>query len=322
MEKNNLKKSLVIGLVIIISGAATLPSIEGTDQKLKINTTQNHTGKTYYVDDDAPPEWYNETNFYTIYQAQIKAINGDKIFIYSGTYHKVIIEKEIILEGENSTATFIPESCYILADHVTLKNCTLDALFIEGNYVEITRNNINGDIDVGGSDAVITHNQCNSEIELYGDNNIVSYNNIFTDEQALIVYSNNNLISHNHFKGKLFKTRLGIQIGFYIENNIIQYNEFKNCHSGIIDPNGRTNNISYNNFIFTRKPIKYRVQFNRFYENFSEFLLDVNTYHHNYYNIPYPIPKLVFGTIRIGYTIIRFPFALLDKNPATEPNEI
>jgi parallel beta-helix repeat protein len=65
-------------------------------------------GYIVYVDDDAPPGWYDETHVRTIQEGIDVASDGDTVFVYPGTYYGlIIINKTLKLTGEEKTMTII-----------------------------------------------------------------------------------------------------------------------------------------------------------------------------------------------------------------------
>ena len=68
---------------------------------------------TIYVDDDRPPEWYDETHVRTVQEGVWNASSGDTVFIYNGTYNEsnVLIDKNVDLVGESrDNVTVVGES--------------------------------------------------------------------------------------------------------------------------------------------------------------------------------------------------------------------
>jgi len=60
------------------------------------------TGITIYVDDDADPSWYNETQVKTITEGITNVTVGGMVYVYNGTYYeKVVINKQLDLIGES-----------------------------------------------------------------------------------------------------------------------------------------------------------------------------------------------------------------------------
>ena len=91
MKNKIIISTLIIGLLLTTSIATVsaydklvsfkgLKSIESSDVDADI-----------YVDDDAPSEWYNETNKKTIQEGVSNASSGNTVFVYSGLYQENLI---------------------------------------------------------------------------------------------------------------------------------------------------------------------------------------------------------------------------------------
>ena len=66
------------------------------------------TGKTIYVDDDADPSWYNETQVKTIQEGVNNATTGDTVYVYNGTYYELVtVYKQLDLIGDSRENTII-----------------------------------------------------------------------------------------------------------------------------------------------------------------------------------------------------------------------
>jgi hypothetical protein len=66
---------------------------------------------------------YVPTDYPTIQQAVDNATAGDTIFAYNGTYYEnVVVNNSVILEGEDSTNTFVVGGFYVTANGTTIKN--------------------------------------------------------------------------------------------------------------------------------------------------------------------------------------------------------
>jgi hypothetical protein len=65
---------------------------------------------TIYVDDDAPPEWYDSTHVRTIQEAIDVANSGDTVFVYNGVYKpssNIHVYKELTIIGETKEGVII-----------------------------------------------------------------------------------------------------------------------------------------------------------------------------------------------------------------------
>jgi len=93
--KNNKKVILICTLLITSIFIITSSSVVADENII-------------YVDDDASPEWYDETHVRTIQEGIDIASDGDTIFVYSGTYYGlIIINKTLRLTGEEKSSTII-----------------------------------------------------------------------------------------------------------------------------------------------------------------------------------------------------------------------
>ena len=73
-----------------------------------------------YVDDDADSNWYDDTHVKTISEGVNAAVNGDKIFVVSGTYEEdyIQIKKPIKLIEQDKETTII-KSHIIIGDYIS-----------------------------------------------------------------------------------------------------------------------------------------------------------------------------------------------------------
>ena len=76
--------------------------------------------QTIYVDDDAPPDWYDETHVRTIQEGIDAGSDGDTIFIHNGIYQpstNIHVYKEVTIIGESKEG--------VIVEHLDLKNYRL-----------------------------------------------------------------------------------------------------------------------------------------------------------------------------------------------------
>lgn len=98
--ERKMKKSI---LVIIVSMLLI------TIIPFSVSTTQLFEN-TIYVDDDAPPDWYDETHVRTIQEGIDVASDGDTIFIYNGIYQpstNIHVYKEVTIIGETKEGVIV-----------------------------------------------------------------------------------------------------------------------------------------------------------------------------------------------------------------------
>jgi parallel beta-helix repeat protein len=85
----------------------------------------------FYVDDDAPSDWYDATHVKTIQEGINKATIGDTVFVYNGKYFEnIVLDKSINLIGENKNITIIDgdnKGCTITltSENAIIKNFTI-----------------------------------------------------------------------------------------------------------------------------------------------------------------------------------------------------
>jgi PKD repeat protein len=123
---------------------------------------------TIYVDDDGGFDYEN------IQQAIDNAKIGDTIYVYNGTYYEnVIIDKEIILNGEDKTNTFINNTnsvIQIISDNVFISGFTITNGLIGLKIENSSKCSIKSN--------TIINNNIGVNIDNLSDNNLI-YNNNF-----------------------------------------------------------------------------------------------------------------------------------------------
>jgi parallel beta-helix repeat protein len=239
MKKITLFGCLLIAKLVIISTVPTAIS----------------EGNTIYVDDDGGADYTS------IQDAVDTASDGDKVYVYSGTYHEhVKINTSIVLQGEDKESTIIDAGG------------NLSAVIVTADNVEITGFSV---MNTGP----YWHN---SGIELFKNKecivteNIVS--NCFIGIHAFItsdVTISKNTVTDNEFGIRIQKTKFST-----ITRNIMQDN-----YNGMDLNAAYFNEITENNFINNEKHVYFQiVLLNKIESNYWERFVNIG-------------PKSMFGIL-------------------------
>jgi parallel beta-helix repeat protein len=186
------------------------------------------TRGTVYVDDNAPPEWYDATHVHTITQGVTAAIAGDTVYVFNGTYlDHVSVSKSLSLVGENR-------------DNVIVNGSGTGNVF----YITtpVTKVNI--------SSFTITNGQYGIQIYKSSNNSITNCNIYKNTGSGIYIFTtsyDNNITNCNVYKNT--------QHGIYVyttsnRNNITNCNVYNNTLYGIYlrtSNNSITNCNAYNN---------------------------------------------------------------------------
>jgi parallel beta-helix repeat protein len=228
-----------------------------------------------YVDDDADPEWYGDTNVSTINEALEIVGIGQTVYVYEGIYYEIIvIDKPLSLMGMSQTSTIINSSAggpviTISANWVNVSGFTIqqssydcagitvssDNNTIIGNNIE---NNYYGIYLSESSNNTIAENTINSPNN-YGWGIVLE---MFCSHNTLL----ENMINHNF---------VGIGL-ISVSNNIITKNNVTAGQYGIALVQSSYNTISENHIIDT--------------EDWGIYLISLsedNTIYHNSFNSTY-----------------------------------
>jgi len=253
-----MKKFILLFLIFII-----------INNSLVLANTKNNilNQKIIYVDDDGG------ANYTLIQDAINNSSDGDTVYVYNGIYYEhIIVNKSIILQGEDKNTTIIDGNhignvIEITADLVTIKGFTIKNC---GENLSYSKNNIDTAIEIRSKnntilDNIITwdyfyglsHNPLGIKIILFGDNNIILNNEILECINNIRLESSynkisNNLIEMNGGDGlKLFTSGPGLP---YCSNNNISNNMFYSInhknHGLAIWGLYIKDNIFFNNTIF------------------------------------------------------------------------
>lgn len=88
-----------------------------------------------YVDDDADPSWYNETQVHTIQEAVDNASTGATIFVYNGFYPSITyVEKTVRITGESIDGVVVSDTINVFSDFTIIENLTINVVNGSGDY--------------------------------------------------------------------------------------------------------------------------------------------------------------------------------------------
>jgi len=270
MIDKKIKKTLVLGIIIIFIGASFIPSTISGINETSINITNTlrsiSSRGTLYVGGSGPDN-------YTSIQGAIDAANsGDTVFVYNGIYYEhVTINKTsinligedkattIIDAGEYGTAIDIPVfSNYNLVSSFTIRNATYAIIYLhsdtshtEGtcNYNIISNCIIHDCIGLAHQAGIKIYSKftCHADYDTVID--CIFYNTtngIIVEPSDSISYASKNKI----LNCTLYENENGIRFSGngYLQNNIIvNCTAYNNGDTGIYAQNSELENIIYHN---------------------------------------------------------------------------
>ena len=274
-QGNLLSKTLVIGIIFLLIGMSTIPSIAiDTDKKSSMLISE---GNTLYVGGSG------EGNYTSIQDAIDNASDGDNVFVYNGTYiENNVLSVSIELIGENRNSTIINGKrkdavIKVLAEGVTISNFTIQkssndsyGIYILSDYNNIFSNYIEdgwGGILVRNGnynkifDNLVENIQCHG-IKLHSyHGGICKYNNVFDNtihfpgwakdySDGISVYDSDNIISGNTI---IDCREAGIYINDECYDNLILNNNImgvkRQIYSGILFRTGNYGIEASGNYI-------------------------------------------------------------------------
>lgn len=150
MKKTIIVSILVIGCLLSTSMVSVNAFFfeEDEDVEMQVDLGPPIIYADIYVDDNADPEWYDETHVKTIQEGINVAEDGDLIYVFSGTYtENVLIDKSITLRGQDKDTTFIDYG-------VDIK----DVDEVEVSRFTITDNDDEGILILRSSNTIVTGN--------------------------------------------------------------------------------------------------------------------------------------------------------------------
>lgn len=213
-------------------------------KKAEPKPTNKEMEADIFVDDDADPEWYDETHVHTIQEGVDNASVQDIIFVYNGVYAgNIYINKTVSLLGENKELTKISggkHNIWVLADYALIKNFNItgspryfSAIYTISYGTNICDNNFNNNYD---------------GIYIDGAANITISRNIFTNNynrNLRLEFASDCLITNNYIGGA--------GVGIYLwasSQNIIRKNTIDNCDWGLsLGDFSEQNSCYHNNLI-------------------------------------------------------------------------
>ncbi len=245
MKKN---MPLIFSILILILSNCTIISI-GQDE---------FESSYIYVDDDninGPWDGTFENPYQFIQDGINVAGDFDTVFVFNGNYiENIIVDKQIILEGENRDNTVIDgnhiekdviniQSENVIIRNFYITNCTLitnlvkyQGIFINASNVTIENNYIVKNewtglkINNDKNNCIIRNNVFYDNefynIFIYGNNNSIIFNDM--DGMVVIHGGKNNNISNNYFHDSPY---LGVWVS--TNNNIISNNYIVNISNAI-----------------------------------------------------------------------------------------
>ena len=225
------KRIFTIGIIgMLLLSCITITSVIGD------NSIGGLSGKTIYVDGNADPGWYNETNVKTIQEGIKNASSGDTVYVFNGTYYEnVFINKSLItLIGQDRDTTIIDGNqsgnvIRVIAEYVNISGFTirnnsedLDTILIESED-EINKS----------SNVVIKGNMIIHTGYEYGISLIESHRNLILDNTIIGVKDAIGLCfidsRHNHIQGNIIRYGIGIILSSESFNNTFEDNALFNC---------------------------------------------------------------------------------------------
>jgi len=210
-------------------------SFVGVSTTLKQTSIKKLNGNTLYVGGDGPG------NYTRIQDAINDSVNGDIIFVYSGTYEESItINKSINLVGENIKSTIITGSygkniVTITADWVNISCFTITRNFYWDGIYLCSSNNTIKYMDIKG-------NKIGIRLSNSSHNNFI-YDNYFNLNWIKLEGSHNNIIQENYMR-----PFSGIALESQSNHNIITQNTIIEAYGGIEIEESSYNIITENYF--------------------------------------------------------------------------
>jgi len=232
-----MKKLIVVGIIILLVGM-NIPSTGIDVEKF----TVSYDGNILYVGGDGPG------NYTRIQDAIDNSSDGDTVFVYedlSPYYENIIINKSIILVGEDKNTTIIDgrsagDIVFINSDEVTVSGFTLQnsGLIWPDSGIRIHYSN-----ETIIMENILSNNHIGIQL-LFSNNNMVIGNNATDNNRSIyLISSNNNIIQNN----TAMDSEHGIWIDFSSSNSVTGNNAHSNNKNGIILTTSSNNNFITDN---------------------------------------------------------------------------
>jgi len=182
-----MKKYAVVGIILLLIGVNATGSFV-KDTEIKDTSPINFDGNTLYVGGSGP------NNYTTIQDAIDDAVDGDTVFVYNGIYYEnLVIDKSIILIGENKDYTVIDGNRADNTVHVDSENVTISGFTICNSSREDDKWYIAG-IRLTGSNNIIHDNIIKDNmLGIFGKkvtNTTIFDNQFFRDGIVFSLYDN------------------------------------------------------------------------------------------------------------------------------------
>jgi len=259
-------------------------------------------GKTLYVGGSGAG------NYSKIQSAIDNASDGDKVYVFNGTYYEnVKVRKSISLVGEDRNSTIIDGQNKGSVIQVKVESVSIENFKIRNGTNGVGNNGVKDWLNnITISRNIIVNND--KGVKLSYSENVNITGNIITENNYGIAFyeSKDSVIKYNHI---LLNKKIGILFtmatmpGLQSENNSVYYNIIQKNTMGIYLEYSPLNKINCNNF----------------YQNIVDASFGLSAWtnwNHNYWNRPRILPKPV-----IGITIY-IPWINFDWHPAQEPYDI
>ena len=243
MRKSLFRKILTIWAIILLTEAVVIPG----------SGYQTFFGDTIYVDDDntdGPWDGTQENPYQRIQDAINHASGGDTVFVYNGTYYEnVVVNKSIVLHGENRSITVIDgvrdnDVIEVFATGVKISGFTIQNSGVEGAGIHIQSDSTIVDNNI------IQENEfgiiCSNVEYLYLSKNIIVNN---SRHGVKILSSNDFMLTGNHITDNFEdgisceeSTNVVIYDNSILTNGGIGINMFHLSHENEINDNSIENN--------------------------------------------------------------------------------